>query len=111
MSRYKGTPVFDNSGEYYEYLRRRRDLKSVTHYATPIMAHPTITGRSRLVADKYVWGYGDRFYNLAHKYYGDPQYWWVIAWYNKRPTESHVKIGDVVRIPTPLDKVLNYMRI
>tara|TARA_Y100000310_G_C20491798_1_gene719612 strand:+ start:296 stop:631 length:336 start_codon:yes stop_codon:yes gene_type:complete len=106
MSRYRGTVVFDNSTEYYEYLRKDRDLKSVLHYATPILAHPTIYGRTTLVADKHVWGYGDRFYNLAHKYYGDAQYWWVIAWYNALPTEADIQNGDLISIPINLEKVL-----
>ena len=34
----------------------------------------------------------------------------VIAWFNKAPTESHVKIGSVVSIPKPIQRVLKYLR-
>ena len=47
---------------------------------------------------------------LAHKHYGDSSLWWVIAWFNKRPTESHVTVGTVIVIPMPIQKVLKYLR-
>jgi len=43
---------------------------------------------------------------LASKYYGDPKQWWVIASFNRTPTESHVKIGDLIRIPLSLADAL-----
>jgi|TARA_B100000963_G_scaffold37781_1_gene28204 hypothetical protein len=49
---------------------------------------------------------GDRLYKFAYEYYGDVDYWWVIAWYNNKPTDSHFKIGDVVYIPRELDVAL-----
>jgi len=36
--------------------------------------------------------------------------WWVIAWYNQKPTEAHFNVGDVVYIPTPLANVLQYFK-
>jgi len=57
-----------------------------------------------VTSDTHIWKYGDRFYNLAHKYYGDPTYWWVIAWYNALPTEADIRIGDVIQIPISLEE-------
>jgi len=54
----------------------------------------------------HVWGMGDRYYKLADRYYGDPTYWWIIAWFNKKPTESHINVGDFIRVPLPLGEVL-----
>jgi nucleoid-associated protein YgaU len=48
---------------------------------------------------------------LAHKHYGDANLWWIIAWYNKKPTEAHVKMGDIITIPLPLDKVIRYLGV
>ncbi len=44
---------------------------------------------------------------LSTKFYGDPKYWWIIAWYNKKPSESLLNIGDKVLIPFPLDRILS----
>ena len=57
----------------------------------------------------HVWGEGDRYYKLAEKYYGNPEDWWIIAKFNQKPTESHIKVGDIISVPTPLDLVLEYM--
>jgi len=32
--------------------------------------------------------------------------WWVIAWFNKTPTEFHLKPGVALAIPKPLETIL-----
>lgn len=54
----------------------------------------------------YIWSVGSSYYKLADLHYGDPNYWWVIAWFNKKPTESHISLGDVIRVPKPIGEVL-----
>ncbi len=104
--RYKGTKIFSNNEDYYEYLRRERKLKSVNHYATPILRNPTVAERASLVTNQHIWKYGDRLSNLAFKYYGDVRYWWVIAWYNSVATEASLENGDLIAIPINLGKTL-----
>ena len=58
---------------------------------------------------RHIWKSGDRFFKLASRHYGDPELWWVIAWFNKIPTESHAKKGQVILIPKPIAKVLTYL--
>ena len=45
-------------------------------------------------------------YKYAHEIYGSTQYWWIIAWFNNKPTDIHCKIGDVIYVPVPLDKAV-----
>ena len=104
MNRYMYTLQFDNSDSYYSYLRRTRNLLNVRHYETPVLKNPSVGERMYVTSDTHIWKYGDRFYNLAHKYYGDPTYWWVIAWYNALPTEADIRIGDVIQIPISLEE-------
>lgn len=75
----------------------------------PDLAYPTVEQIRQLEVVHRTWGVGDRLYKYAHEYYGDSRLWWVIAFYNKKPTESHFGIGDIVRIPMPLQKVLDFM--
>tara|TARA_B100001250_G_scaffold232423_1_gene199575 strand:+ start:47 stop:379 length:333 start_codon:yes stop_codon:yes gene_type:complete len=107
--RYNRTKIFSNDEEYYEYLRRNRKLKSVDHYATPKLKNPTVAERASLVTNQHIWKYGDRFSNLAFKYYGDVRYWWVIAWYNSTPTEASLQNGDLIAIPINLDRTLTIL--
>jgi len=111
MPRYKRTRIFSNDEDYYSYLRDKREIKRVIHYSTPKLRNPTISERAALVTNAHIWSYGDRLYNLSFKYYGDPNYWWVIAWYNGVPTESHIRNGDLIDIPVNLDNVLSVLEV
>ena len=111
MPRYRKTKRFSNSGEYYEYLRRKRNIKRVIHYETPVLKNPSIAERAAIVSNTHVWKYGDRYYKLAHQYYGNPSYWWVIAWYNGAPTEAHLATGDLIEIPVDIESVMRVLEV
>ena len=99
-----------NAEETYREILEERGVKRIIQYASPNLTHPTAEQVARLVQIPHVWSHGDRFYKLAHEHYGHAEWWWVIAWFNQTPTESHVEIGQVVQIPKPLDRALRYMR-
>ncbi len=110
MSRYRKQKIFSNDEDYYDYLRNKRNIKTATHYSTPVLRNPTVADRTLLTTTTHIWSYGDRFYNLAHKYYNDPNYWWVIAWYNSMPTEASIQNGDLIEIPVNLNDALGVLR-
>jgi nucleoid-associated protein YgaU len=95
----------------YENYLRKRGLKFADIYRTPILRHPTKREIPELQIVGHTWKIGDRYFKLAHKYYGDSKLWWVIAWYNRAPTESHLEIGDRISIPLPLDRILAFLRV
>ena len=106
-SRYSKTLTINNNLEFYEFLRKKRgNVKNLRHHVTPIIKNPTVSERALLDTTSHIWKYGDRYYNLANKYYKNPQYWWVIAWYNGYPTEADVYPGDVIEIPLNLEQTL-----
>jgi hypothetical protein len=73
------------------------------------MHHPTIRQRIAVTTEPHIWSVGDHFYKLAHKYYDDSRYWWVIAWYNGYPTEGDIKKGAVIDIPIDLADALTVL--
>jgi nucleoid-associated protein YgaU len=95
-----------NDIDFYRELRERRGVKQIEHFTTPRLRQPSVSDRIRLRTSTHIWKYGDRFYNLAHQYYGDTRYWWVIAWYNGIPTEAEANTGDVLEIPLDLQEAL-----
>ena len=105
-SRYRKKQIFINDSEYYAPLRRSRNLRAIPQYGTQILPQPTIAQRSKIKSDVHIWAYGDRLYKLAHNYYGDVRYWWVIAWWNGYPTESHISTGASLTIPLNLERAL-----
>ena len=110
MSRYSTQQVFINNRELYKEFFDERGVNYIRQFRTGKLRHPSIEEIATLERVSHVWKVGDRFYKLAHQYYGDSRLWWVIAWFNLRPTEGHCRTGDVLRIPLPLDRVLNMLR-
>ena len=108
-SRYERLKQLKNSADLYQKTFVDRNVKFVNQYETPTFNYPTKDNLKNLDIIQHVWKDGDRFYKLAAKYYGDPRDWWIIALYNSLPTESHIKVGDVILIPTPLIQVLEYI--
>ena len=109
MSRYYGRKKKTTKEKMYKDTLDARGVKKINHYATPKLNHPTDEQREKMTKHVHIWKEGDRFYKLAHNHYGDSRYWWVIAWWNLRPTKSHVELGEGVRIPGPLNVVLGIL--
>jgi len=99
-----------NAEEEYQEVFDERGVKHIIQFDSPHLNYPTPKEIAKMNLISHVWVRGDRFYKLAHKHYGESRYWWVIAWFNQTPTESHVSLGQVIRVPTPLDYVLRKLR-
>jgi len=106
--RYANREVLINDNEAYRELLKERGLKYFRQFGTADLTYPTLGQLMHIQIIPHLWKAGDKYYKLAHAYYGDSRLWWVIAWFNKKPTEAHVKSGDVVNIPTPLETILSY---
>jgi len=106
MRRYDNRRIFRNQEEIFEKTFRDRGVPLIRHYETPNMGYPSAGDMMGIETNTHVWKLGDRFFKLAHKYYGDPELWWVIAWFNKTPTEGHLRLGDIIAIPLNLENAL-----
>jgi len=103
--------VFKNSNELYERVFDERDVKFIRHYGSPKTKYPSPAQMREVQRVQHIWRVGDRYYKLAAQYYGSSTYWWVIAQFNKRPTEANVTVGDLIYIPLPLETILGiYLR-
>lgn len=102
----------DNRGigrnEHIKYFDnfQKRNVKFVDQYVSPTIAPITFDDDQAIFKTEHIWTMGDKLWKLSQQYYGEPTYWWIIAWYNRKPTESHFSVGDVVLIPTPLERIL-----
>ena len=109
-SRYTGRRVVVNADKTFERIFQDRNVNFVRQYKTPRLKHATAKQRAMLTRIRHIWKLGDRYWKLAAEHYGDSEKWWVIAWYNQKPTDFHVKSGDVVIIPQPLERALQMMK-
>lgn len=109
-SRYNLRRKLTNTKRFYKEYMRERGVKKIQHYNTPNFKYPDpATVANDLTRLQHTWKSGDMYWKLAAKHYGDSQLWWVVAWFNKAPTESHLRPGDIIHIPMPVDKVLSYL--
>tara|TARA_R110000824_G_scaffold73583_1_gene187341 strand:+ start:1946 stop:2284 length:339 start_codon:yes stop_codon:yes gene_type:complete len=105
-TRYSNTGIFTNDADIYFHILEDRGLKKIVQYQTSIFDKMSDEDIDRIAVLNTLWKVGDRLYKLAAKHYGDPTYWWIIARFNGRPTDSHFRLGDVVSIPGPIETML-----
>ena len=102
--------VINNNVEQFNDILDERNVKSITHYNTLSLNFPTSQQIQSLSITKHTWKSNDRYWKLSKLYYGDEKYWWVIAWFNKKPIEVMVNVGDQVSVPLPLSDLLGFIK-
>lgn len=99
--------VINNSSMYSNYFENR-GKKFIEQLPTPVLNPVKDDIKSIINKETHIWSNGDRYFSLSNKYYDDPRYWWLIAWFNEKPTEQHNRPGDIVYIPLPLSQALAF---
>jgi len=107
-SRYLTRQIFANTDDAYDSIFDKRKINFVEQFNTGDLRYPTSSEIASLSVVHETWKIGDRYWKYASKYYNKPELWWVIAWFNQKPSEANLTIGDKVLIPNPLEKVLEY---
>jgi len=109
MSRYKNSRIAINKNEMYFDLFEERGVKKITQYRTFGFKKVPQEVLDSIETENYIWKYGDTYSALASKYYADPKMWWVIAGYNRKPSESLLKLGDAIKIPLNISEVMQVL--
>lgn len=103
MSRYNNNLIATNDLDIYQDTFKKRGVTKIRQYRTKAFRN---TNSDLLDYAERVWRDGDSFWKLSNKFYGNPDHWYVIARFNNTPTEAHVKVGDVIKIPINLSQAL-----
>ena len=103
MSRYKNVRTATNSLDEYKETLDSRGVKRIKQFRTQVLKN---YDESAIDYIERVWLDGDAFWKLAKQAYGDPNLWYIIARFNNAPTEAHIKVGDVVKIPLDIATAL-----
>lgn len=86
-----------NNNDLYEELFENRGIKFVKQRRTFTFSGVDLDS---VATTEYYWRTGDSLHRISHLFYGTLDYWWVIALVNKKPTDAHYKLGDIVLIPS-----------
>ena len=108
-SRYKNRRLATNSERMYDKVFKKKGVKSIIQYPTPVFKRPTQEKLDSLICQSYLWTAGDRYWALADKFYGDRNYWDIIARYNNKPTEAHISEGEEIKIPLNLGQAIEVL--
>lgn len=111
MNRYDNRSIIKNDSVKYKDYFEKRDVKFINQYNLTRLKYPTEEEFGKLSLYQHTWTVGDRYWKLAATYYNNPKLWWVLAWFNKKPTEGYVKAGDTIYIPVSLEQILTYLDI
>ena len=99
---------YTNDDEIYRDFFNKTGASSVSHYAITPWGDPSSEQFFKKVQlYQHIYKTGDNLSKIAYKYYGSPKYWWVLAWFNTKPTDFHCRIGDTIVIPVPLGEAIN----
>lgn len=107
-TRYSGNALTSTSTDNnsLKEVIESRGRKFIDHYSTANLVYPTVEQIQTLNFINHTWKAGDKYWKLSSTYYGSPKYWWIIAWYNKKPIEASLNVGDTLQIPQPLGDLL-----
>ena len=89
--------IFERKGVKFLEIRRTKDFTSLRRVEVEVV-------------DEHIWTKTDSLYKLSNRYFGSYDNWWVIALVNKKPTDGHYSIGDVVYIPSDVNLIKEALR-
>ena len=109
MSRFNNREKATNSNPMYKNIFDERGVQQIEQYRTPKLKFPNEEGLKKIRTLDYTWKQGDQFWKIASRQYGDPTLWWLIAQFNRKPTEGHLTPGDIIKLPIDLSDILGAM--
>jgi competence CoiA-like predicted nuclease len=106
MSRYTNKRIFQaNRTPAAKDILRSRDLVNTRLIETALTQPLSVEERKKYSMRTSIWQRRTRLFKLAFEFYGDSKLWWIIAWFNQKPTDAHFSVGDEVLIPFPLEQI------
>ena len=106
ISRYKNNTIVRTGEAAYSDLLDKRGVPYISHFSFRKLKTLRLEDIADMSIINHTWQFNDRFFKLSSRYYNDPTYWWIIAYYNNTPLETNVNVGDVLEIPVPLESIL-----
>tara|TARA_A100001015_G_scaffold125823_1_gene139426 strand:- start:4309 stop:4650 length:342 start_codon:yes stop_codon:yes gene_type:complete len=105
LNKYRENIIVDK--KLRENIFARKYIDEIVQTETLRLNEPTEEElRNDLTFVEKIFSIGDKMYKYSYEFYGSTEYWWLIAWFNNKPTDIHCKVGDVLYIPLPLDKAI-----
>ena len=99
--------IIENDDRIYHKFLTKIGAKKIDHLNMVLFGNPiTDDFLKKINISKHLFATGDQLSKIAFKHYGDPELWWVIAWFNGKPTDFHCKIGETILVPHPVEEAI-----
>ena len=99
--------VLENEDRIYGKFMDKLGTKKIDHSSLILFGNPVDSQfLKKITITKHIYAASDSLSKIAYKNYGDAELWWVLAWFNGKPTDFHCKIGDILLIPNPVEEVI-----
>lgn len=108
-NRYSKTNKLLNNSPIYKQLLNEKNLKNLVQYATFNFNNLKNINQYNFDSTTHIVEPFERLYMISQKYYGSPEYGWLIAYTNKISNELEIKSGDPLIIYLPLESVLELL--
>ena len=99
MPKYIRRETLLNDRQEYENFLNKRGLSEIVQNLRVSFKRDAL--KKTYAVREHTWSKGDRLYKLSHKYYGEKDFWWLIAIWNGKPTDADYIYGSVIQIPFP----------
>lgn len=103
------TISLDDKNEVYKAFLKRRNIKSININKMKNLTLDETSNNINFKIKEEIWKDGDKLYKFSKKYYNSVEFWWVIALFNQKPTDSDYNSGDLVLIPYPLNEFIEFI--
>lgn len=108
-NRYKNNEkIINNSSIYKQYLQDR-NIKRLVQYSTFDFGSLKDIKSYGLDSVTHKVEPFEKLYTISQRYYGAPEYGWLICYTNKLSSELQISVGDSLIIYLPLESVLGLL--
>ena len=104
LDRNEKRDILLNEHPIYKKMIKDRGIEFIRHFSKMKISYISAEDMENLTIIDHIYSTGDSLMKIAHKYYGDVRYWWIVAAFNKKPIDNLIQLGDVVHIPFPLEE-------
>ena len=99
--------ILENEERIYGKFMDKLGTSKIDHSSLILFGNPVSSEFLKKISiSKHLFTASDRLSKIAFKFYGDAELWWVLAWFNGKPTDFHCKVGDTILIPHPVEEAI-----
>lgn len=108
-NRYKDTRKLLNNSQLYKQVFNQKNVKNILQYTTFDFNNLKNLQDYNLDTILHTVEPNDSLFMISQKYYGSPEYGWLICYTNLISNELLIKTGDILTIYIPLETLLELL--